>query len=202
MKKLLFLFVLFVVAVVCQAQRIGVVAGLNFDASSIKYQGVGVDQKVGCKVGVFNEINVLSDDLSLNIGLTYRYREFSLRQHFDDTSGISYYFSENFIELPVVLQKIWTQFKFKPLIKGGIYSSYAFSGKIKDNESSSSLKYRRGEDKFRNGLIFGAGVYLWNNLRVDADYSFSFSENHLLLGDREVSLKDRGCTISLAYIFN
>ena len=41
---------LFVSGIVCQAQRFGILAGLNFDGSSIKYQGVGLSQKIGCKV--------------------------------------------------------------------------------------------------------------------------------------------------------
>ena len=192
---------LFVSGIVCQAQRFGILAGLNFDGSSIKYQGVGLSQKIGCKVGLYYETNLFAEDLSVNVGLMYRYRESSLSHNLDNTTGISYYFSENFIELPIVFQKTWNQFKFKPLVKAGVYSSYVFSGEIKDNESSESLKYRKGSDKFRNGVVFGAGVYLLPYLRLDADYDLSFSENHLLLGDREISLRDRGCTVSLAYVF-
>lgn len=186
---------------VCQAQRFGILAGLNFDASSIKYRGVGLSQKIGCKIGMFNEIPLFTEDLSVNVGLMYKYREFALRHYLDNSAGISYYFSENFIELPVTFQKKWIRTKMNPFIKGGLYSSYVFSGEIKDSESSQSLKYRKRSEKFRNGIVFGAGMYLLPYLRLDVDYSLCFTESHLLLGDQEVSVKDRTYTVSLAYVF-
>ncbi|MBB4035319.1 opacity protein-like surface antigen [Dysgonomonas hofstadii] len=197
------LIIILLLASTCNAfsQSFGVQAGIRVNASGIEYPGVDISRKTGFEGGVTFRQPLYIKSLSIRTGLLYFMQEFSLKNDMGNSTGITYHFSEDNLKIPVTIE--WRPAKglIKPFLHAGLYASCAISGRIKDNDSSNSLKYSGSSNRFDYGAIAGIGVYLTSSIALNANYEYGFSERDLSLGDQFVSVKNRGCSIALNYLF-
>lgn len=184
-----------------KAQQIGVRAGVNLNSSKVDYENIDAKFRTGFNVGAISDFNLPLDGWKLNTGLLYNYQGFSLRQDRGNNQGISYYFNTNNLELPINIRKEFDLHAIKPFIQGGVYGSYVLSGRIKDGDSSQTMKFKKNGDKLDIGMNFGAGCYLTTKLRLVANYGFGFKERQIVFGDQFVSYKNASWSLSAEYIF-
>ncbi|MDR2955391.1 MAG: PorT family protein [Prevotella sp.] len=186
----------------CLAQGFGIKAGVHLDNSDIKCSGVEADRKPGFEAGAFYELALpVMTAWKINVGLSYYNNRFKLQDDYGNSTGITYHFSENNLKLPVTIKYQLDYEVIKTFISGGVYSSYMFSGKIKDSESSQSIKYEKSGDKIDYGVSVGIGALLLSHVGLNINYDFGFAERNIVLGDQYVSAKNRKCSILLSYIF-
>lgn len=183
------------------SQSLGVQAGTRINMSGIDYQGVDVSRKMGFEGGVFYRHSLRLLPLSLRASMLYFNSEFSLKNDIGNKVGITYHFEEHNLKLPLTIE--WRPLPgiIKPFLNAGIYASYSLSGNVKDTESSSSLKYRGNKHRLNYGTILGVGVFLTPSIALNVSYEQAFSHRDLELGDQFVSVKDRGCSVVLNYLF-
>ncbi len=192
---------LFISACTVYSQNFGIQAGVRLNTSSIKYSGVDTKKKAGFEGGIFYRHPMNIESLSLRAAILYFNQEFSLESDMGNNTGITYYFIEDNLKLPLTIEWHPTLGRIKPFLQGGLYTSYSFSGKIKDSDSDSSLKYRQGGHRFDYGVVIGAGIYLTPQIALGANYEHGFANRDLQLGDQFVSVKNSGCSVSLHYLF-
>lgn len=201
--KLLFTIGLFIISsYTCLAQGFGLQAGIKLNNSDVKCAGIEADTKAGIEIGAFYEIALpVITTWKVNAGLLYSNHRFSLQDDYGNNTGITYHFSENNIKLPVKIRWQPDLGLIKPFINGGVYSSYMFSGKIKDSDSRESLKYKDSKDKIDYGISIGVGVYLMSHIGLNINYDMGFAERNIMLGEQFVSAKNKECSILLNYRF-
>jgi len=201
--RLIFVIILFIVSAAgLQAQGFGVQAGVKLNNSKIEYPGVDVDKRLGFEAGVFYEIALpVISSWSVTPALLYSNSGFKLQDDHGNGTGITYHFTEHSIKLPVMIKKQFGIGPVKPFVKGGLYASYAFSGRVKDSETHHTLKYENDSDKMDYGASLGVGVRLLSRIGLDVNYDLSFAKRSIVLGDQFVSVKNRGSSISLSYLF-
>lgn len=201
MKILFATILLFVSTYTAYSQNFGVQAGVRINTSSIEYPGVDVSRKAGFEGGVFYRHPVGIESLNIRAGLLYFRQEFSLESDMGNNIGITYHFKEDNLKLPLTVEWRPLPISIKPFLQAGLYTSYSLSGKIKDSDSSSSLKYEKNGHKLDYGAIVGIGAYLTSHMSLNVNYEHGFSDRNLKLGDQFVSVKNRGCSIVLNYLF-
>lgn len=183
------------------SQNIGIQAGIRVNTSSIKYPGVDANRKAGFEGGIFYRHPMSIESLSLRAAILYFNQEFSLSNDMGNNTGITYHFAEDNLKLPLTIE--WHPFwgRIKLFLQGGLYTSYSISGRIKDSDSNNALKYKQGSHKLDYGVIAGIGIYLTSQIALGANYEYGFANRDLQLGDQFVSVKNRGCSVSLHYLF-
>ena len=182
------------------SQSFGVQAGIRMNTSGIKYPGVDVSRKVGFEGGVTFRQPLYVGSLSIRTGLLYFMQEFSLKYDMGNNNGISHHFSEDNLKVPVTIEWRPTKGLIKPFLHAGVYASCAISGRIKDNDSGDSL-YSGGSHRIDYGAMAGIGVYFTSRIALNANYEYGFSDRDLVIGEQFVSVKNRGCSIALNYLF-
>lgn len=197
------LITILLVSGICTAycQDFGVQAGVRLNTSGITYPGVGINRKAGFEGGLFYRHPAGMECFSLRAAILYFNQEFSLRDDMGDNAGISYHFTEDNLKLPLTIEWHACSGRLKPLVTAGLYSSYCLSGRIKDRESDNPLEYGKGSYRADYGLTMGLGVYLTSRVSLNTFYEYGFARRDLLLGDQVVSVRNRGCSINLSYIF-
>ena len=138
------------------------------------------------------------EGLSLRAALLYSNQEFSLRYNTGNNVGVTFHLIEDNLKLPVILEWCPLPGRVKPFLQGGLYASYSISGKIKDE---GTLKYKGGSHKLDYGVVVGAGVYLTPQIALSANYEYGFADRDLELGTQFVSVKNRGISVALHYLF-
>jgi len=201
MKILLLTILLLIGTSTVVSQNLGIQAGVRINTSGIGYQGVDISRKTGFEGGVSFRQPIYIKSLSIKAALLYFRQEFSLKNDMGNSTGITYHFIEDNLKLPITMEWRPVEGLIKPFLQAGLYTSYSVSGKIKDNDSSSSLKYGKEGNKFDYGVIAGIGVYLTSRIALNANYEYSFSERDLSLGDQYVSVRNQGCSVVLNYLF-
>lgn len=201
MKRLFITILLIIGSYTAYSQNFGVQAGPRINMSGIEYSGVDVSRKAGFEGGVFYRHPISVLPLNIRVALLYSNNEFSLKHGSGNNMGITYHFKENNLKLPLSIEWIPLPGLIKPFLHAGVYTSYSLSGNIKDSESSSSLEYRKDSHKMNYGVVVGLGVYLTSHIALNASYEHGFVSRDLVLGDQFVSVKDRGCSFTLNYLF-
>ncbi|MBK5719725.1 PorT family protein [Dysgonomonas sp. Marseille-P4677] len=200
--KILFIGV-FLIAGICASysQKFGVQVGARINTSGIEYSGVNISRKAGFEGGITYLHSVDALPLSFRAAILYFNDGFSLKNDMGNNTGITYHFEEDHLKLPLTIE--WSPFTgaINPFLQAGLYTSYSLSGKIKESDSSSSLKYKKSSDRLDYGAIVGIGVYLTPHLALNARYEHGFMSRDLVLGDQFVSVKGRGYSIGLNYLF-
>jgi len=201
MKRFFIIIFFLTVSYTVYSQGFGVQAGVRINVSGIEYPGVDISRKAGFEGGVTYRHSVSVLPLAIRTALLYYNSEFNLRNDLGNNTGITYHFVENNLKLPLTIE--WRPLPgiIKPFIQAGLYTSYSFSGSIKDNDSSNSLKYKKDGHKFDYGVVIGIGTYLTSHIALNINYEHGFSDRELILGDQFVSVKNRGCSVALNYIF-
>lgn len=201
MKVLFITILLFIGTYTVSSQTFGVQAGIRVNTSGIDYPGVDISRKVGFEGGITYKHGISVTPLSFRTALLYFNQEFSLENGMGDNTGITYHFVENNLKLPLTIE--WSPLlgRIGPSLRAGVYASCAFSGKIKDSDSSSSLKYREGSHRVDYGAVVGIGFKVISSLNLNVNYEHGFAERDLVLGDQFVSVKNRGCSVVLSYLF-
>jgi len=200
--KTLFITILLIIGTGCAfSQSLGVQAGVRLNASEITYPGVDISRKAGFEGGLAFRQPIYLLPLGVRAALLYSRQEFNLKSDMGNSTGITYHFIEDNLKLPVTLEWRPMGGLIKPFVQGGLYASYCVSGKIKDSDSSTSLKYRKDGNKMDYGVIAGVGAYITSRIALHANYEYSFSKRDLALGDQFVAVRNQGCTVALNYFF-
>ncbi len=200
--KIFLITILFVIGTyTAYSQSFGIQAGVRFNTSSIKYSGVEANRKAGFEGGVFYKHPMNIESLSLRAAILYFNQEFSLGNDMGNNTGITYHFVEDNLKLPLTIEWHTLSNRIKPFLQGGLYTSYSISGKIKDSDSNNTLKYKQGSHKLDYGVVFGFGVYLAPQIALGANYEYGFANRNLRLGDQFVSVKNRGFSVVVHYLF-
>lgn len=183
------------------SQEFGLQAGVRINTSGIEYAGVDVKRKLGFDGGAFyrHPVGVLT--LNVRVAMLYFNHEFSLENSLGNNSGITYHFVENNLKLPLTIEWHPMSWIVKPFLQAGVYTSYCLSGKIKDSDSSTKLKYGKSGHRFDYGAIVGIGVYLTSSIALNANYEYGFADRNLVLGDQFVSVNNRGYSVVINYLF-
>lgn len=200
--KIFLITILFVIGTyTAYSQSFGIQAGVRFNTSSIKYSGVEANRKAGFEGGVFYRHPMNIESLSLRAAILYFNQEFSLVDDMGNNTGVTYHFVEDNLKLPLTIEWYPLSNRIKPFIQGGLYTSYSISGKIKDSDSSVTLKYKQGSHKLDYGVTLGVGISLTPQIALGANYEYGFADRNLRLGDQFVSVKNRGFSVSVDYLF-
>ena len=200
--RIFLITILFVTGIyTAYSQNFGIQAGVRLNTSSIKYSGVEASRKAGFEGGVFYRHPMNIESLSLRAAILYFNQEFSLGNDMGNNIGITYHFVEDNLKLPLTIEWYPLSNQIKPFLQGGLYTSYSVSGKIKDSDSNNTLKYKQGSHKLDYGVILGIGVYLTPQIALGADYEYGFANRNLRLGDQFVSVKNRGFSVAVHYVF-
>lgn len=202
--KIFFVTILLLISVnAVYSQDFGLQAGVRINTSGIEYPGVDIKRKAGFEGGVFYRQSLYVESLSIRAAMLYYRQEFSLKSDMGNNIGITYHFKEDNLKLPLTVE--WKPFSLpgmvKPFLQAGLYASYSLSGNIKDSDSSNSLKYKKDGDKFDYGAVVGIGTYLTSHIILNVNYEHAFTDRSLVLGDQFVSVKNRGCSVMLNYLF-
>lgn len=201
MKILVVTILLFASTYTVYSQDFGIQAGARINTSGIEYPGVEVNRKVGFEGGVFYRHPINTESLSLRVAMLYFMQEFSLESDMGNSTGITYHFREDNLKLPLTVEWYPLAGSVKPFLQAGLYASCSVSGKIKDSDSSSTLKYKKGGNRIDYGALVGLGVYLTPKIALNANYEHGFADRDLTLGDQFVSVKNRGFSVMLQYLF-
>jgi len=201
MKRFLIIVLFITVTYTVYSQGFGIQAGVRINASGIDYPGVDIGRKAGFEGGVTYRMPISVLPLSIRTELLYNNSEFNLKNDLGNNSGITYHFVENNLKLPLTIE--WRPLPgiIKPFIQAGLYTSCSISGSIKENDSSNSLKYKKSGHRFDYGAVVGLGTYLTSHIALNINYEHGFTARELELGDQFVSVKNRGCSVSLNYLF-
>lgn len=201
MKRFLIIVLFITVTYTVYSQGFGIQAGVRINVSDIEYPDVDINRKAGFEGGVSYRHSVSVLPLSIRTALLYCNSEFNLRNDLGNNTGITYHFVENNLKLPLTVE--WRPLPgiIKPFIQAGFYGACSFSGSIKDSDSSNSLKYKKSGQRFDYGAVVGLGTYLTSNLALNINYEHGFTDRELELGDQFVSVRNRGCSIVLNYLF-
>lgn len=203
MKVKLIAILLFSCAVSIHAQRFGIRGGVNIDNSSIEYNGLDADTRVGFHVGAVSEFDITQNGLLFNAALLYSQNGFTFKYDMGNNTGQTYHFKTNNLELPLHIRKEFAiSPTIKPFVQAGPYFSYALSGRIKmDKSSSMSMEFDKGGDRFDVGANIGVGCNVVAGLRLLANYGYGFTDNKIVLGSQYVKNKNRRWTVSAEYLF-
>ncbi len=201
MKIFLISFLFIIGTYTSYSQSLGVQAGTRLNLSGIDYPGVEVNRKMGFEGGVFYRYSLRLLPLSLRASMVYFNSEFSLKNDIGNNVGITYHFEEHNLKLPLTVEWRPLPGLIKPFLNAGFYASYSLSGKVKDTDSNNSLKYRNNGHRLNYGAIVGIGVFLTPYIALNANYEYGFLQRDLILGDQFVSVKDRGCSVVVSYLF-
>ncbi len=201
MRIFFIIILLFISSYTVCSQDFGIQAGVRFNTSGIKYSGVDAHRKAGFEGGLFYRHPINIESLSLRAAILYFNQEFSLGNDMGNNTGITYHFVEDNLKLPLTIEWYPLSGRIKPFLQGGLYTSYSISGKIKDSDSNNTLKYKQGSHKLDYGIIVGIGIYLTSQIALCTDYEYGFADRDLQLGDQFVSVKNRGCSVALHYLF-
>lgn len=200
--KILFAAILLLVGVnSVYSQGFGVQAGIRVNTSGIEYPGVDIKRKAGFEGGVFYRHPIYTESLGIRAAMLYSRQEFSLKSDMGNNIGITYHFKEDNLKLPLTVEWHPLPVLIKPFLQAGLYTSYSLSGNIKDSDSSNSLKYKKDGDRFDYGAVVGIGAYLTSHIILNVNYEHGFTDRSLVLGDQFVSVKNRGCSVMLNYLF-
>jgi len=180
------------------AQRLGVKAGYIADFSGISYPGINASSNDGFQVGVESDIPFRHAGIGIKTGLLYVNRGFKLTEDYSNGSGVTFYFRTNNVELPVVLYKEFNLLSLKAYAKGGLYTSYILSGKIRDGISSGTLDLN-GNARFDYGIVLGLGIKILPNLVFDIDFNHGLKNKKYKFGDNTISEKNSRIAFSMIY---
>lgn len=183
------------------SQSLGVEAGVRINTARIEYPGVNITRKSGFEGGVFYKYPISVLPLNIRAAVLYSNSAFSLKNDLGNSIGITYHFEENKLKLPLTVEYKPFSGLIDPFFFAGLYTTYSLSGSIKDSDSSSSLKYRQNSHKFDYGSIVGVGASLTSHLALRAAYEYGFVRRDIILGDQIVSVRERGVSIQLNYLF-
>lgn len=207
MKKVAAAVLLFVCVVSLHAQiRVGVRGGVVLDNSKIGYPDVKNETKTGFDGGLTLDFSLPLLGWNINTGASYANRGFSLKHERGLNNeglmtGETYHFTTHSLEIPVNIRKEFNLIAVKPFVQTGLYGSYILSGKVKDSETSHSIKFEDDSDKFTTGANIGVGCVFISKISLLANYSIGFSKNKYTFGESTVSRRNRSCTFSLGYLF-
>lgn len=201
MKTILVVIVFLFTVCSIKAQPLGLHAGITMNTSDINYPGVDVNRKVGFECGVFYQKPIVDEILDIRLDMLYFNNGFSLKYSIENNTGITYHFTEDNLKLPLTI--VWKpEIKgIKPILKAGMFSSYAISGKVKDSESDSSLKYKNNSGRIDYGAIVGLGTYISSRIVLNVGYEYGFAKRSLCLGDQYVSVRNRRYLAAINYFF-
>ncbi|MFV0313372.1 MAG: outer membrane beta-barrel protein [Dysgonomonas sp.] len=201
MKTLFISILLLAGTYTASSQNIGVQAGIRLNTSTVRYTGVDISRKAGFEGGFSYQHTIGLPGLSFRVAILYFNQEFSLENDMGNNTGITYHFMEDNLKLPLIAE--WSPFpaQIKPFVQGGIYTSYAISGNIKDSDSGNSLKYEKAGHRLDYGIVIGAGAYLTRYIVLDIKYEHGFAGRNLMLGDQTVYVCNKGYSASLRYLF-
>lgn len=201
MKKIFIAILLLICSYTTYAQTFGIQAGVRINTAGIEYPGVNISRKAGFEGGISYQYPISVLPLTIRAALLYSNNRFTLKNDLGNNMGITYNFEENNLKLPLTVE--WKPLPgiIKPFLKVGLYTSYSFSGKIKESDSSNSLKYKNNSHKMDYGSIVGIGAYFTKNIAFSASYEHGFVRRDMVLGNQFVSVRERGCLFTLNYLF-
>lgn len=205
MMKLKLVCILLVIGVgtnITFARNIGVHAGIRMNTSQIDYEGVDINRKLGFEGGAsFRQPVVPGLGLDACAAVMYFNQEFALKQQIGENSGSTYNYREDNLKIPLSVEWKPAIGKVKPFLKAGLYASYALFGKMPYKDSDESLKYKKNSHRFDYGVLAGIGVFLMPRIALYANYELGFAGRNIQLGGGYFSVKNRGCSLMLSYIF-
>jgi hypothetical protein len=194
MKKLFIVAMVALMAAGVNAQvKYGVKAGVNFSSFNESTAGISASTSstTGFNAGVVAEIPAATNFV-IQPGLLISQKGGKV-----DISSIK----PLYLELPVnAMYKFALGESVKFLIFAGPYLAYGIGGTAKDGTNSQSIKYGSDGDMkaFDFGLNFGPGIE-YKNFQLTGQYSLGLA--NIATASSDVSAKNRGFSVSLAYFF-
>jgi hypothetical protein len=198
MKKLFCAIVAVFVVVSANAQvKFGVKAGIDFSKIGISASGMSVStsSSTGFNAGFIAEIPVATS-FFIQPGLSIVQKGGVIPVDNYEASIKPIY-----LELPVnAMYKFALGESAKFLIFAGPYLAYGIGGTAKDDTESATIKFGSDGDMkaFDFGLNFGPGIE-YKNFQLTAQYSLGLS--NIVNGSGDGSAKNKGFSISIAYLF-
>lgn len=209
MKRLLVVIAAILVAMSAYAQgKIGVTAGMNFNAASV--DGVKTESKAGWNVGVTYAVN-LPFGFSVQPSLVYTQKNASFGVQnfgfFDDIVANDLVQSIGSLTLPVSVQWGPDLIVARPFVDVTPYVGYSLSNKLKAEAAGLSGEID-GKNSFEYGVGLGAGLNVWK-LQAVVRYNWNFGTMGNLKdftginpGDlKKDSPNYGGVTVSVAFFF-
>lgn len=202
MKKLRFLFIALVMAMVCsvgaQAQfRFGLKAGVAVNKLHLNKSTFDSDNRAGFTGGIMAEFTVPVVNLGFDASILYAQRsvEVADEQGNPDTDHRGY------IDIPINFKWKFGMFGLGKIVSPFITTGPDFSFLCSKQNFHDAWHSR----KFDFGWNVGAGVQLLNKVQVAASYGFGLTKSsNALNGDavwKDIDGKNRTWTITLAYLF-
>ena len=181
-------------AVPASAQvRLGLKGGVTVNEMRFDHNVAGGENRLGYTGGLVLDLEVPVAGLGVELGAMYSHRDSKL------ASGSQYY-KRHYIDIP-----IHARYTLRAPGAGKILAPFAFTG------PNSSVLFKEGEASNRDNSKtsvswdLGAGVELFNHLRVSASYGLGLSKSIEVVDVNEpngkISGKDNCWTLSATYLF-
>ena len=198
MKKLIIMFaILLIPALSLQSGiRVGAKAGLNLSKASFNTDVIKTNNFTGFQIGPIVELSGLTG-LGVDASILYSQQGFEIKR----TSHFNYKEKVRALDVPVNLKM-----KFSVVDILGCYVSAGpyISFKLDDKVSFNKIKMQWKNKQFGVGLNFGAGVELFKDLQVGANYQIALNDDYSNFSSddlKNLNAKSRIWSITTAYFF-
>jgi len=181
-------------ALTCQAQlRMGVKGGAVVNDLRFNRDVLDADNRMGFVGGIMADLSLPITGFGVEASVLYTHRDNRLSDGYET-------FKRDYVDIPVHLR-----FKLGVVGLGRIISPYVFTGPNFSILFHEDLPTGYESSKTYMSWDFGAGVELFQHLRVAANYGIGFNKAMRSVGldyeKTEVQGKDRFWTITAAYLF-